>query len=316
MTPGRRAAVRRLATFVIVVAAFGFLYQTAAANWSDLREFEWHVRPGYLAGSILVHVGVLLFGVFLWSRVLANFGHDSAPFRDLLRIWSFSNATRYVPGGIWQFLAAAQMSRGAGVPGVLALTSMIVHVLLSLAAAVTISALTVPLSATGLSSGAAWLLRIALPVLSIAAVHPAVINRGLRLVPRILHREVLVWHGRWMDGVKLFLLACVSWLLYGVAYTIFVASLTPITALAWLPLTAVNALSFTAGYLAVLAPGGIGVRESAMTVLLAPHLPAGVAAVVSLAARLWSIVSEVLLALLALALIARRSGSTTLTPDE
>ncbi|HET8654996.1 MAG TPA: hypothetical protein VFL93_05745, partial [Longimicrobiaceae bacterium] len=60
---------------------------------------------------------------------------------------------------------------------------------------------------------------------------------------------------------------------------------------------------------AVLAPGGLGVRESAMTLLLAPLLPAGVAAVLAIAARLWSVVSEVVLALCALLIFGRSRGA-------
>lgn len=303
---GRRGfSWRRLLTFLVVAVAFGFLYHTAATNWAELRAFEWRVRGGLLLASVAAHVAVLTFGVWIWSLVLGYFGQERRPFPALLRVWSLSNVARYIPGGVWQFLAAAQLSRDAGVAGVLALTSMIVHVLLSLLAALTVTALTIPAEALIPGLGAGWPWRAVIVVLAVLAVHPAILNGALRLVPRVLHREVLVWRGSWGSGIVLLLLANASWLLYGAAYTLFVAALTPIGLSALLPLTAVNALSFTAGALAVPAPGGIGVKESAMTLLLAPHLPAGVAAVVSLAARLWSIVAEVLLAGLALALRPR-----------
>jgi glycosyltransferase 2 family protein len=298
---------RRLLTFILIAAAGGFLFHTASANWADLRGFEWQVRGGVLALSIVAHVGVLAFGVFLWSRVLSHFTGPAGGFPTLLRIWSLSNAARYIPGGVWQFLTAAQLSRDAGVSGVLALTSMMVHVLLSLIAALTVSAIVLPtdLPGPGLNLIGSLPARAGLIGLAVLVVHPRVINGALGLVPRLLRRDVLVWRGSWAEGIGLLVLANVSWLLYGAAYTLFVASLAPVGVNALLPFTAVNALSFTAGYLAVPVPGGVGVRESAMTLLLAPYLPAGVAAVVSVAARLWSIAAELLLVSLGLVLRPR-----------
>jgi glycosyltransferase 2 family protein len=291
---------RRLLTFILIAAAGGFLFHTASANWADLRGFEWQVRGGVLAISLAAHVGVLAFGVFLWSRVLSHFTGPATGFPTLLRIWSLSNAARYIPGGVWQFLAAAQLSRDAGVSGVLALTSMMVHVLLSLIAAVTISAVVLPTDLPGLGFIGSLPARAAVLGLAVLVVHPRLINGALGLVRGLLRREVLAWRGSWGDGIGLLVLANASWLLYGLAYTLFVASLAPVGADALLPFTAVNALSFTAGYLAVPVPGGVGVRESAMTLLLAPYLPAGVAAIVSIAARLWSIAAELLLVTLGL----------------
>jgi len=295
MKRGAGRLVRRLLMFAMLVAAVAFLYHTAASNWADLQRFEWRVRGGMLALSVVAHVGVLAFGVFLWSRVLSYFAAGPIQFPSLLRIWSLSNAARYIPGGVWQFLAAAQLSRGVGLPGVLALTSMMVHVLLSLLAAVTISAMVLPMDIIAIAPATAIAARLALLLVAVGLVHPRVINAALGMVPRFLSREVLVWRGNWGQGLLLLALANVSWLLYGAAYTLFVASLAPVGPNAFLPFTAVNALSFMAGYLAVPVPGGVGVRESAMTLLLAPYLPAGVAAIVSIAARLWSIAAELLL---------------------
>ncbi|CAN5720713.1 lysylphosphatidylglycerol synthase domain-containing protein [soil metagenome] len=295
MRSGTGRLVSRLLMLALIAAAAAFLYHTAATNWADLQRFEWRVRGWILALSIVAHVGVLAFGVFLWSRVLSNFSTSRTKFPYLLRIWSLSNAARYIPGGIWQFLAAAQLSRGVGLPGVLALTSMMVHVLLSLLAAVTISAVVLPMDIIPIGSAASLSARLAILLIAVGTVHPRVINAALGLVPRILSREVLVWRGSWGEGLLLLALANTSWLFYGAAYTMFVAALAPVGLNAFLPFTAVNALSFTAGYLAVPVPGGLGVRESAMTLLLAPHLPAGVAAIVSVASRLWFIAAELLL---------------------
>lgn len=301
----RGALLRRLASWAIVFAAAGFLYATISRNWRDLAEFRWAIDPLLLAASVLVHVAVLAWGVYIWSLVLRMLDAPVIAYAPLLRIWSASNLTRYIPGTIWQFMTAAHLARGEGLPGVIALTSMIIHVGFSLLAALVISAIALPLDASLGVLSSPWA-RAGLVAAALAVVHPAAVNAALRLVPRALHREVLLWRGRWVDGARLLGLSLVSWAVYGVAFSLFVGAITPIAIAAVVPLTAVNALSFTAGYLAVLAPGGIGVRETAMTLLLAPLLPAAVAAVLSIAARLWSVAAELILAAAGVLLTRRR----------
>jgi uncharacterized membrane protein YbhN (UPF0104 family) len=303
---------RTLLAVALVAATLAFIGRTLWVNWVDLAEFEWQIRPLLLALSVAAHVAVLAWGVFVWSRVLTYFGVTEIAFGPLLRIWSFANAARYVPGVVWQFLAAARLGAASGLAQVVTLSSMIVHVAVSLTSAGLIAAFTLPLEALGISPGATWAIRVAAAAAAVITVHPAAIGFGLRMVPRALHRDVLTWSGGWGDGLFLLGLALTSWIFYGIAYFLFLAALGPVP-LGALPLAAgVNALSFVVGYLAIPAPGGIGVREAAMTVLLTPLLPVGVAAGVAVAARVWSIVAEIALAALAAAL--ERSASIRVHP--
>jgi uncharacterized membrane protein YbhN (UPF0104 family) len=307
MTLARRWG-RPLLTTLLLAAALAFLYHTAATNWRDLEGFEWRVDPLVLLASVATHVAVLAWGVWIWSRVLRQFGAASAGYRRLLGIWSLANITRYIPGAVWQFLTTAHLARGAGLPGVLGLTSLLVHVGFTLLAATLIAAWTLPVELLlGIGPSGALLLRVVALAAALAAIHPRVLNGGLRLVPRALGREVLVWHGSWSGSLGLLGLALFSWILYGFSFYLFLHALTPLPLASIPALTGVNALSFLAGYLVVFAPGGIGVRESAMTLLLTSLLPPGVAAVFAVASRLWSIVAEVTLAAAGMLLLRWRT---------
>jgi uncharacterized membrane protein YbhN (UPF0104 family) len=59
-------------------------------------------------------------------------------------------------------------------------------------------------------------------------------------------------------------------------------------------LTGVFAASYVVGYMALIAPGGLVVREGAMTGLLTElsEMPVGVAAAVAILARLWLVGAE------------------------
>ena len=104
-----------------------------------------------------------------------------------------------------------------------------------------------------------------------------------------------------------------SWIVLGMAFTFFVAAFEPTAAALPRYLGGVVAAAYLAGYLFVLAPAGIGVREAAMLVLLQRVMPdAAGALVVSALSRVWFTAAE----LLPLALVPiMPGGSTTVKED-
>jgi hypothetical protein len=284
---------RRVLTPALVAAALAFLVWTAVGHWQQLRAYEWHVEPGRFALSLAAHVAVLVWGVFVWSRVLAVFAGARPRFPELVRIWFLSSAARYVPGMVWQFVAAAQLARDAGIAGGMLLTSLLVHTGFSVLSAGVVSAVVLPAATFGRDAVPAWW-PVLVALAAVLAVHPRVLRTALRVVPRRLRGGDEPWRGSWLDGLLILGLSVVTWLFYGAAYWLFVTSLTPLRAGSLAPLVGVNALSFVAGFVVLFAPAGLGVRETTMTVLLGPLVPAGVAAVIALLSRLWTVAAEII----------------------
>lgn len=293
-------AWRRWLGAALAALALAFVAATIAREWSQLQQYRWDVDLPELVASLVALVLVLAWGVWVWGRVLARLRSRPVRFRDLLRIWFLSSLARYVPGKIWQFVGAANMARSAGVAGPVLLTSMVIHIGFTLLAAAVVASLT--LLPMELELGVATVVGLAtLSLASLLLVHPRVLNWGLRLVPKAVHGEVMRWSGGWGDGLVLLGLSVVSWILYGLAFALFVHSIVDVPPSAVVPLTGANALAFLVGYLFFIAPAGLGAREAVLTVLLTPLAPAGVAAVVAIATRLWTIAAEVLGALAVLA---------------
>jgi hypothetical protein len=296
---------RRILTPALVTAAFAFLAWTAFHSWRDLRAYHWDVEPGRFALSLVANVGVLVWGVFVWSRVLAVFADVRPRLPELARIWFLSSAARYVPGNVWQFVAAAQLAREAGLAAGVLLTSLLIHTGFSLLSAGVVAAVILPAATFGRASVPGWWAGL-VALAAVAVVHPAVLRTALRVVPRRLLGGDETWRGSWAQGLLLLGLSILSWLLAGGAYYLFVTSLTPLRAGSLAPLIGVNALSTLAGFLVVFAPAGLGVRESTMTVLLAPFVPAGVGAVIALLARLWAVLADIIGAIPAILSLRRR----------
>ncbi|HEU4557466.1 MAG TPA: YbhN family protein [Longimicrobium sp.] len=306
---------KKAAAAALIAAAAWFLFATIRDNWAQVRQHPWQVNGVLLGASVAALVAVLAWGVFVWSLVLRRFEHAPVKLGTLQRIWFLSNLARYIPGSVFQFVTAAQLSRSSGLSAGVLLTSLLVHTALSLLAAVVVSAWT--LASSSFPTLPALWIGAGVTACAVMMVHPRLLNGVFALVTQIAKRQVVRWNGSWAYGVALLCAGTLSWVLYGGAYYLFIRSLTPVGVDAIPVLTGVNALSFVAGFLTPL-PGGIGPREAAMTALLHGVLPAGVAGVIAVAARLWNVAGEVIGGLIVVALWrgrAREDG-TAIAPSD
>lgn len=292
------APVRRLFPALLVLAAFGFLGAEIVRNLDQLRTFDWSFDAGILLGSVLLLGLVLLLGVVVWSVLLTRFGVKSSVV-PLARAWFLSNLSRYIPGVVWQFVSLAQLGGGAGLTPAVAVTSMLVQMGFMVLGAGLVGVYLLPVELAGSGGAVVVGLRWVAPV-ALLGVHPRLIRTMLAAAARLTRREPLEWSGSWVDGVLLLALAVLAWLAYGVAFFLFLRSFVELPISMFPAVAAANALAFMAGYLAVPVPGGLGVKEAALGILLAGFMPPAVAASLAVVARLWNIAGETIPALILL----------------
>lgn len=104
----------------------------------------------------------------------------------------------------------------------------------------------------------------------------------------------------------------VYWVLTGLAFAALVRAMFPLPA-SDVPLAIAGySASYAVGFLSLLTPGGLGVREGVLVLALAPVMPAGPALVVALVSRLWMMLFELLGAVAAYALERAVSGRVRL----
>jgi uncharacterized membrane protein YbhN (UPF0104 family) len=82
------------------------------------------------------------------------------------------------------------------------------------------------------------------------------------------------------------------WAVTGLAFAALVASAYRLPAGDVPLVVAAYAAAYAVGFLSLLTPAGLGVREGVLVVALAPVLPAGPALVVALVSRAWMMVAE------------------------
>jgi hypothetical protein len=137
---------------------------------------------------------------------------------------------------------------------------------------------------------------------------PRLLRDTMRRLPRFLRVSDAVVPTR--SGIGRIAAAFfVMWLAHGIVFWVFCTAFAP------LPYHAIPAsagsfcLAYVAGLAAIIAPGGIGVREEILGHALERILPEGPVHVLAVSARLWTMAAEIVVLAVALALRVRSRKS-------
>ena len=273
---------------VVLAVVAGFFVATLAARWNDVISLKWRLEPWLFAAATVVLA--LSYGLVAW---LWGFALRRAAGIRLVagaRIWFLSNLARYVPGNVWSYVGAVELARREGVARRTTLAVMALTQVLSVGVAL----------AVGLPVLLAERARLGRPALLGAVVVVAVAGLAVLFRRRLLglaRRRLPGFDPAELApsaGTVAWLVAgyAAYWVVTGLAFAALVASLYPLAAGDVPLVVAAYAAAYAAGFLALLTPAGLGVREGVLVVALAPVLPAGPALVVALVSRVWMMLVE------------------------
>jgi len=296
----RRTGIWFLQISLVALVAW-FVWRSVARDAGAFRALSSsiHLRPGWiLASAVSVWAGyAVLIGA--WRTIVAGWDRPLG-FPVAARIWCLSNLGRYLPGKVWSVAGLAVLAQRKGISGWAAGGSAIVMQTVSLA--------TGALVAAGVLADAAFAsTRIAVGVLAIGLAAGIVTllassSRAFRSVARLAGRDFPAVTLPRAAVVRGTLATLAAWVIYGLAFYLLARGTVP--AGATVPSLARSITTFSAGYIvglvAVLVPGGLGVREGVLVALLTPTTGGPVAVVLAVAARLLFTMTELTAALAAL----------------
>jgi glycosyltransferase 2 family protein len=299
--PSKAPGRSRWLTAVVLAVVAGFFVATLAARWNDVISLKWRLDPGLFAAATVLLA--LSYGLVAWLWGLALRRYAGIPASAGARVWFLSNLARYVPGNVWSYVGAVELARRQGVARRVTLAVMALTQVLSVGVAV----------AAGLPVLLAERARLGRPALLGAVVVAALAGLAVLFRGRLLalaRRRVPGFDPAELTpsaGTVVWLVAgyAAYWAVTGLAFAALVAALHPLAAGDVPLVVAAYAAAYAAGFLALLTPAGLGVREGVLVVALAPVLPAGPALVVALVSRVWMMLVE-LAGAAAAHLVARR----------
>jgi hypothetical protein len=311
-----------LAKALLAVAILVFVGREFAVNLDHLNKATLTVRPEWLVLSAALYLAGLAGSAWYWYHLLRVFG-EGPWLLPTFRAYYLGHLGKYVPGKAWALLLRGQLVRipEADVRLGVAIISAFFEVLTTMASGALLAVVLFTLQALTASDHR---LR-SIPLGGGLEVHPVLLGAalvavlGVPLLPAVFNRLVARLARRFqkVESFQLprlrtktlalgLLVTGLGWCLLGVSVWAMVRAVVPepppLTPDVWARYTAAIGLGYVAGFLALMMPSGIGVRELVLELFLAPTLAVeetigrGLATLVALLLRLTWTVAELALA--------------------
>lgn len=293
--------VKKTLSYALVISIFGFLLWNIFTSWQTISSFSWRFKPQDAFLLLAVLVPIYLINAYAWHLVTRAIG-GKVSFAKNLKVWMLSNLGRFLPGGFWQYAGRVHLLSKEGPSKTVAAAAVFVEGFfnLSVGALLALFFLTsLQLSVEG--EGLRWILLIfvflplAFAVLSSERVATTLVHFLQKFTGRGNVLKTVRLPFRWVPflGAAFFF----QYFFAGTALFLLTRGAVDIS-FSLLPVfIGIFAASWLLGYITLFAPGGLGVQEASIAILLSPYIPFPVASILAVLFRILLLVSEVLVLL-------------------
>jgi hypothetical protein len=284
---------------LLILAALAPLGYSIYKKWPELEASMRGVHWSPFSMALLVLLPVMaVVGMVPWYS-LRHLGH---PFSYLKAtgIYFFTQIFKYLPGGFWAFPGRVAVYQFLGVGSAQSVISVFRETAAMFLGAAAVGLLGL-LQGFSLSSNLRWAIGFGILV-SAGVILLIQMPWAWKVFSRfkLLSSSPLASYGKtdsrqrgiaWLPWT--FLGSIIFWFLFGLPFRQMAVAVYPqIASLSWLEAASIFALAWCAGFVVVFIPAGIGVRESALALLLANIMPDGAALSLALLSRVAWILAE------------------------
>lgn len=297
--------------------------------WQQVRGKPLYFQPGWFVAAVGVSILAWIPSVWYWRKLMVSLG-DHVSWRHTARAYYCGHLGKYVPGKAMVFIVRMALVRGQGARPAVAGFTVGYESLAYMASGAVAAAMLAPWILHGPRSPhwAKFLdhpaLQFGVPVVVFLgallglAVLSKVFTRLVRFtmpksatpgtLPRLSRRDCLI-------GVIPLL---VAWWMHGLSLGLTIQSLSPqwVSLSDWPLWTAATSVAMVAGFAAIFAPGGLGVREALFIDVLTPHLGEQQAVLAAVLMRCVCFVAEVLASGLLFAVVKPSPTRVDSTSDQ
>ena len=276
--------LKNLATILVILITAVFLAKTLLKYYEPTK-YDLSSIPAYkIILAACFFLGYFYMRAISW-RYLTQYLGESVSKTSSLTIWFFSEALRYIPGNIWSFASRAYLARQKQISKEVSFLILPIEIIIVTTTTTILSSYAIIKTLEKLQVNLIFYILIftSLIVTLVLLLSHKII---LRVLKKILLQKLVL-----KALPTALILQFLSWSLYSTGYIILIdfagiqdlALLFSSTLLAWL-----------IGYLTIVSPMGLGVRESTFILLIGPQIGLSQAAVIALLARVILIVTELI----------------------
>jgi uncharacterized membrane protein YbhN (UPF0104 family) len=274
--------------------AVGLAVYAVVAVRHELADAAASLSPGRIVLALVVSVVFVGCTFVAWRAVLADLG-SPVGVGPAASVFGLSQLGKYVPGGVWNVVAAAEMGADHGIPRRRSVTAMAVATLVGVVSGAVVGLAALPFLAADTLGSWGWALWL-LPAAAVVLL-PPVLNRLVATALRLARRPALEHPLGWRGLGSAVAWSVAGWVCAGLQVWLLATGLGMPPTVRGLALAVGGyALAWVVGFLVVVVPAGAGARELVLLAVLAGTLPHAAVLLVVLVSRVLVTVADLVLA--------------------
>jgi len=282
-----RVTWRRLIQLILLCVVVVFWGRSLVANWTEFQTITWHVQWPWLAVSAVILLVHQPFVAFAWQRIVRCVG-EPLPVLQALRFYLLAQIARYAPGGIWDVAGRVYLAGAAGYSRARVSYSILLEMVLHVVSAALFFLVTLAFWPDVREVLPFAVVLAGMAVGGLVVLHPVFLSPAMSLLARLMHREVAeAWRIPFPALLPLLGYQLAARFLVGAAFATFTLGIYPVPAGEFPRLAGVFVAGWLVGFLVVVMPMGLGVREGAIAWLLTGIMPLPAATAVAIGFRIW-----------------------------
>jgi len=258
----------------LLAIVFWFIGKSIAGNFEKIENIKLTAfDPKFMFLAVIVLFISLLYPVFAWKYLIFSLG-EKINTLSALRVWFISNLGRYVPGKILQFAGLIYFSGKEGVNKGKALQSVLYSQITANGLGILMG-----LGLITLKSGnekfpndlhltliiiAVFILVLWFPTVFLKSSNYFLVKFKKQKIETTLSRQSYLIY---------LLLQVINWFIMSFSFIFLIKSYTGLSVSENPQVLFILPISWTLGLIALFAPGGLGVREGAMSFWLSGFIP-------------------------------------------
>jgi hypothetical protein len=291
--------ILRISFALIPLLILYFLFKNIISDWKEVKNYAVNTNYYLIMLSLLSFSLANSFMIWVWFQILKKFD-IKVNFLTSLSIWSISSLGKYIPGKGWQFLGVMYLGEKLGINLEISGASSIMGQIITILTGVLIA---FPLVEKYLNL---WSLLILIPFILIF-LYPPFLNRALLFLARKTGRKFYSFDIKIKEIIFFGLLYTLGWFIFGISFYFLIKSIEASWTFNIFYCTRIYIVSYLLGLFAIFVPGGIGVREGVMMILLKDTLPSYLASYISIIARIVVTIAELFLTLIGIYFLKRHN---------
>lgn len=219
---------------------------------------------------------------------------------------------KYIPGMVWSAIGKFTLSRDSGMTNTQTGHALVLETVFIVFGCILTAMPLVPgaARAAGVDGSIAVWLAVGMGLLILSASHPAVFGFIFRLVSRVTGRRLETRRAPFTEILRIIPVYVLIFIFVGTGFWLLALGFG--LRIPLFPGVFLYPTAFGIGYLVVLAPGGLGVRELVLVWLIrmaAPEAEPGLAELAALAGRIWITIGEGVALVISLVLYGKGRGT-------